>query len=257
MRSFRVTATALACASLLSAGQGAEAQANAPVLVTTTWLADHANDNGLVIIHVGSDASFITAHIPGSRPLAVAVFGPDRDGLTTQMPDVATFERTLSALGVSNDSRIILYSAPASPVLAARLYVTLDHFGLGARTSLLDGGLTTWQAEKRAIATGAAAAAAQPGRLTLTVHPNLVVTYEYVGSRLADQTVTVIDARTPPFYTGEQFNQARAGRPGRIAGALSVPFSSVTDATGRLLPRDSLVALFARTGATSESRGRS
>jgi thiosulfate/3-mercaptopyruvate sulfurtransferase len=221
----------------------------APVVVSTEWLAGHLSDAKLVVFHVGSDASFAAAHIPGSRPLALSVFSPDRDGLTTEMPEAPAFQSVLTANGVSADSRIVVYSATASPVLAARLYVTLDHFGLGAQTSLLDGGLTAWRTENRAVATGPATEVS-PGTLALRRNADIVVTYEEVGARMADRAAQILDARDARFHSGAQFNQARAARPGRVAGALNVPFGSVVDAAGRLLPRDSLARLFSAAGVT-------
>ena len=65
----RVAAVALAAllaCSPLAAQSGASNAAN-PLLVSTSWLADHLRDPGLAIIHVGTDASFAQGHIPGAR----------------------------------------------------------------------------------------------------------------------------------------------------------------------------------------------
>ena len=60
---------------------------------------------------------------------------------------------TFGKLGVTNDSHIILYQAANSFTATARVYLTLDAMGLGAQTSVLDGGFLQWTKEGRAVST--------------------------------------------------------------------------------------------------------
>jgi 3-mercaptopyruvate sulfurtransferase SseA len=92
----------LACVSPLPAQQ------RAPVLVSTAWLAEHARDTTLVIFHVGNDASFTQGHIPGARPMPLTAFAPERNGLSTELPDSAAFRELLETAGVTNASRIVV-----------------------------------------------------------------------------------------------------------------------------------------------------
>jgi thiosulfate/3-mercaptopyruvate sulfurtransferase len=220
----------------------------APTLVTTEWLAANLTDPSLVVLHVGNQASFDGGHIPGARLMPLASFAPEINGLSTEMPDLETLRETLEAAGVSSSSRIVVYSATNPPQLAARLYITLDEFGLGARSSFLDGGLTAWRAENRATATDNPAVAR--GSITSRAGrpESLLVDYAYVRDRIADGRAVVMDARDTPFWTGEQRNQQRAARAGRVPGAKNVPFNTLVDASGRLLAPDALAALFARAG---------
>jgi thiosulfate/3-mercaptopyruvate sulfurtransferase len=229
------------------AGQGAP---SAPVLVTTEWLAEHLNDEGLVVLHVGSEASYTEGHVPGARLMPLASFAVERNGLSTEMPDAAAFDELLEAAGVSNDSRIVVYSATHPPQLAARLYVTLDYFGLGGRTSLLDGGLRAWRAESRSLSTEAARPTR--GSVDLRVRLGLVVDHDYVQQRLADGASAVMDARDTPFWTGAQMNQQRAARAGRVPEAKNVPFNTLVEDSGRLKGLDELRALFTRAGVSSD-----
>jgi thiosulfate/3-mercaptopyruvate sulfurtransferase len=222
-------------------------QQPAPVFVSTEWLADHLNDPTLVVMHVGNESTYSSGHIPGARLAPADAWSVERDGLIMQMPDAAVLEEALEALGISDASRIVIYTNAHPPATAARLYVTLDHYGLGARTSLLDGGLRAWTAEKRATETTTPTPAAS-GQLTLRVQPGIVVDHAYVAARRRDGAATVIDARAIEFWTGERFNRPMATRPGRVAGAASVPFSAVVAESGRILDRAALEALFAQAG---------
>ena len=253
MRSVLFVALSLLLTTAPARAQELAAAQNADVVVSTQWLADHLNDPGLVIFHVGNDASYTQGHIPGARLMPLASFAPERNGLSTELPDVAAFDELLEAAGVSNSSRIIVYSATNPPQLAARLYVTLDHFGLSSQTSLLDGGMVAWRAENRQVATEATPAATR-GSIDLRVRLGLVVDHNYVQQRLADRAATVMDARDTPFWTGAQQNQQRAARPGRVPSARNVPFNRLVAAeNGRLLGVDQLRALFEQAGVSSGS----
>jgi len=229
--------------------QTAPVSAAAPVLVSTSWLADHLRDEKVVVLHVGSENTFAAAHIPGARPMPPASFAVARNGLSTEMPDSAAFVQLLQAAGVANDSRIIIYSPAHPPTLAARLYVTLDRFGLGTQISLLDGGMRAWAAENRAVSREVTAV--RPATLTLRMRTDLLVDHAFVDSILSQPAAAILDARDARFFTGEQQNTQRAARAGRVPGAHNVVYSSLVGESGRMLSRDSLAALFTAAGITA------
>jgi thiosulfate/3-mercaptopyruvate sulfurtransferase len=251
MRSVLFAAAAILSTALSAGAQALAPAQNADVVVSTEWLADHLDDPGLVIFHVGNDASYAEGHIPGARLITLASYAPERNGLSTELPDAAAFDELLEAAGVSNSSRIIVYSATNPPQLAARLYVTLDHFGLSPRTSLLDGGMLAWRAENRTVATQPTPAATR-GSVELRTRAGLVVDHNYVQQRLTDGGAAVMDARDTPFWTGAQQNQQRAARPGRVPGARNVPFNTLVASNGKLLGGDQLKALFDQAGVASD-----
>lgn len=220
---------------------------SAPALVSTEWLAANLDDERLVVLHVGNEASYAEGHVPGARLMPLAAFTTERDGLTTEMPDPEVLREALEAAGVSNGSRVVVYAAAHPPTLAARLYVTLEHFGLGARASVLDGGLRAWRGEDRPVSTEPAPAS-RGATLELPGPGDRLVDHTYVQSRLDDASLAIVDARDSRFWTGAERNQQRAARAGRVPGALNVPFSSLVDESGRFLDPDALAALFAEAG---------
>ncbi len=142
----------------------------------------------------------------------------------------------------------MIYSATHPPQLAARLFITLEHFGLGGRSSLLDGGLRAWEAEGRSVDSGAAIASVPRGSLPELVPASvLIVDHEYVSARLADGAATVMDARDPQFWTGAEQNSQNP-RAGRIAGAVNLPFRTLVDDSGRFLPVAEIDRLFSEAG---------
>jgi len=141
----------------------------------------------------------------------------------------------------------VVYSATHPPQFAARLYLTLEHFGLGRAASILDGGLRGWEAEGRPLATGA-------GEVVRGILPelaeqgDLLVEFQQVADRLQNGGARVVDARDPPFWTGEQHLQQRAQRPGRIPGARNLPFRTLVSESGHFLDPAALRTLFQEAG---------
>lgn len=265
---FSAALTATACApDAPSSSDGAPtthaAMAQAPLLVDAHWLQPRLGEEELVILHVGTDSSFQAGHIPGARPLTLQSFAPEVDGLGTEMPEAEAFRALLEGAGVSSSSRIVIYSASHPPQFAARLYLTLDYFGLGGQASILDGGLLAWEGDGRPLNHGEATGdptGESPGLGTgqpdgkrgslppLMPQGSFLVDADFVSARLGDGEARIVDARDPPFWTGAQQLQSRARRPGRIPGAGNVPFRSLVDEDGHFLPTDSLRALFQEAG---------
>lgn len=218
-------------------------------LVSTAWLNDQLNDNGLVILHVGNESSYAAGHIPGARLMPLALFAPARDGLSTELPEPAALQKVLEDAGIRPDSRIVIYGTSQPQTLATRLWVTLRHFGLGDNAAILDGGLRAWQAEQRPLSSQTPHVL--PGSVRLQPRTDVFVDHTWIEQRLDDNSVRIADARAEPFWSGAERNQARATRAGRIPGARNIPFSSLVDDAGRLLDTAALRTLFDRAGVTA------
>jgi thiosulfate/3-mercaptopyruvate sulfurtransferase len=220
---------------------------SAPVVVSTEWLAKHLNDPKLVLLHVGERKEYDAGHIPGARYVKlddISVSSHDHDnGLMLEMPQPDSLRVRLEALGISNDSRVIVYYGNDWVSPATRVIFTLDYAGLGASSALLDGGMPAWKAEKRALTTVAPKQAA--GQLAaLHVNP-IVVDAAWVRKRLGTPNFHLIDGRAAVFYDGVEMGGSRKGH---IAGAKSLPYTEIADDNLRLRSPDALRALFARAG---------
>jgi thiosulfate/3-mercaptopyruvate sulfurtransferase len=146
----------------------------------------------------------------------------------------------LAALGVSDDSRIIVYAASGPIQSATRVMLTLHWAGLND-VAFLDGGLAAWRGEQRPVTADVPTVPA--GTLSpLKVRP-VVVDAAFVESRSGKPGFAIVDARLPAFFEGTQTggNAAQPHKTGHIAGALSLPFSALTTETGLLKPEAELV----------------
>ena len=223
------------------------------MLITTAWLADHLQDRNLAVLAVGQEADFAAAHIPGASALdyrSIALPITAEQPLNLQLPPAGELEKVFAALGVSNGSRIVLYMSKDQLTQTARAWLTLDAMGLGAQTSILDGGLPAWQREGRPVTTEVRHPA--QGKLQACAADDVIVDADYIKAHLAGAGVRVVDARLPQYYSGE--TPGRNQRPGHIPGAASIPYSKLVDEQGRLKPAAELQQQFASAGVKSGDR---
>jgi len=220
---------AILLAALLLAG-GSEfgfAADRAPLIVSTAWLAEHLTDPNLVIIHVGPAQDYKEGHIPGAQLLELSELStPHEAGFMMQLPTVAQLKAAFEKVGISSDSRIVLYFSRNWVTAPSRVFWTLDYLGLADRASYLDGGLTAWRSESRPVTEDMHPT--KPGTITPAIHENVLAQADWVKANLHTPGVAILDARTPQFFEGRELG-SHAGRLGHIAGAGNIPFTSLMD----------------------------
>ncbi len=238
----------LSTCALASANAQATPATRAQLTVSSAWLADHLRDPDLVLLHVGDKAEYEKSHIPGARYVEmkdVSNSSMDHDkGLMLELMTADTLRAHLASLGVSDNSRIVVYYGNDWISPSTRIMLTLDHAGFGARSSLLDGGMNAWKAEGKTVT--ADATPAKTGQLSALKTRPVTVDINYVQSHLKTPGFKIIDARAPVFYDGVEMGTPP--RKGHIAGATNVPFTSVTDDKNRLKSAEELEAMFAKAG---------
>ncbi len=222
------------------------------LVVSAAWLAQHLEDPDLVLLQVGEHEAYAAAHIPGARYVAVdsdiAVSGPAGHGLTLEMPPPEVLHDRLAALGVTDKSRIVVYFDKEWFAAATRALFTLDYAGLGDRAMLLDGGIDAWIADGHAVT--AKVDRAKTGSLSpLKIKP-IVVDADFVRQHLRAPHFAVVDGRAAVFYDGVETGgmPGTKDKTGHIAGARSLPFSSVTDEQRHLRSAAELATLLAQAG---------
>jgi thiosulfate/3-mercaptopyruvate sulfurtransferase len=223
----------------------AGANPRADRLVSTEWLAAHLDDPKLVLLHVGDEREYAAEHIPGARFVSMRAVSTDRGGLLLEMPAPAELRDRLEKLGISDDSRIVVYYGADWISPATRIVLTLDWIGLGERTSLLDGGMPWWKQQGRPV-TSAPTKPPKRGRLTgRPTRDDLIADHAIVRQSIRASGVRIVDARAPLFYDGAPHGEHRAGH---IPSAVNIPFNAVFGDDLRLLDADSLARLFRKTG---------
>jgi thiosulfate/3-mercaptopyruvate sulfurtransferase len=228
----------------------AVAAPRASIVVEPAWLAQHIKDPNLVLLHVGDKDEYAAGHIPGARLVSlndISVSGEGEKGLMLEMPAAEDLRQRLEKLGISDNSRVVVYFGKDRISPTTRVVFTLDYAGLGARTSLLDGGQPAWVKNGGILTKDAPPA--RTGKLSpLKIQP-IVVDAAFVKSHAGAKGFAVVDARDASYYqgvdTGEHMGEKQ--RTGHVHGALSVPFTEPYD-DGALRSPQALEALFTKAG---------
>lgn len=206
-------------------------------LVSVEWLAANLHDPRLRVFDATvqirrrlfvptvrtGEREWRRAHIPGSGFADLfALSDSTRPKRSLSMPTPERFARAIGALGVSDDSRVVVYDRREN-MWAARLWWMLRVFGFDD-AAVLDGGWTAWRRAGQRVCT-------TPCRYpTASFHPSLrpelVVDKREVLAVLDDPDVCLVDALGHRQHRGE-VNEY--GRRGHIPGSRNVTAWEVLD----------------------------
>jgi thiosulfate/3-mercaptopyruvate sulfurtransferase len=247
----RLLALAAIAALLLAPGLFAKSPRESMV-VNTAWLAAHLKDPNLVLLHVGDPDEYKAKHIPGARFVSlsdIAVSDRSATGLILEMPPTAEDLRgRLAKLGISDDSRVVVYYGKDWVSPTTRVIFTLDYAGLGERAVLLDGGMGAWERDGHPVTD--AVPAERLGKLApLKIHKT-IVDAAFVRANMNKPGIALVDGRAAIFYDGVDTGgmKDQPHKTGHITGAGNFPFTEVTDDNLMLRSPEELRALLTRAG---------
>lgn len=223
------------------------------MLVSATWLAQHVNDADLVMLQMSDPAEYAKKHIPGSRLVTRAAISvaPAPGSLNIELPSPDALKTSLEALGISDNSRIVIIHGGGWVSPATRVVLTLQAAGFGDRTMLLDGGIEAWEKAGKPVTTDVPAA--KTGTLSPLKMASPIVDADFVKAHLTDAKTKIIDARDAEYYSGEKTGGSQTGphKTGHIAGAKSIPYSTTVNDDNTLKSDAELKALFDQAGVKS------
>lgn len=241
----RTLSVLLATAVLLGGATLRAQERPLPMLVSSAWLQEHRDDADLAILHVAyTRGEYLREHIASARFLwfyGLVVMTPEA---MTDLAPPKQVESMLESLGVGDKTKIVLCYGGNAFIAAARIFYTLDCYGLGERTAILDGGLEAWKAENRPVTSEAPAF--RQAKLRLRPRADCRIDASELQRRLADPSLALLDARSKQVYDG--VNQTRVLRPGHIVGAKNLPATQLTDSLGYMKSPEKLQQLFAAAG---------
>ncbi len=226
---------------------GSVAYAEPAFLVDSDWLADHIEDDNLVVLEVRYHPHryYTVGHIPGA--IQIQRFKDLGDNHATppmRFPSHEVFQKRLRDWGVNDDSTIVLYD-DSRTALASRLYFMLELYGFNMeQVKVLNGGTLEWsvfnEMEKDKVELEMGNVALKPANPSLLVEWTDV--YGDIVSR-RDPNVVLLDARPQDMYTGEVIRHSIQA--GHIPGAVNVVSLNGTDAQSqKWLSDEELAALY-------------
>jgi thiosulfate/3-mercaptopyruvate sulfurtransferase len=221
------------------------------LLVSTPWLASHLKDPNLVILAVGTKEDYDAGHIPGSQFFEYKeIQYKGENGLTLELAPMPKLAEVFSRYGVGNNSRVVVYRLKDWLTQSGRVMLTLDAMGMGANASMLDGEMTVWKSEGRAVSTEAPTV--KPGKLEPCAQSDVIAGLDFVKNNLHKAGVRILDARAPEYYRGET---ARPGlAPGHIEGAGNLHYDTLVDKSGHFKPKAEMQQMFSAAGVKAGDR---
>jgi thiosulfate/3-mercaptopyruvate sulfurtransferase len=214
-------------------------------LVSTDWLADHLDDDSLVVIESNEDVLlYETGHIPGA--VKIDWQADLNDPLIRDYLDAEKFAQLMSEKGISPEHTVVFYGDNFNWWAAYALWV-FSLFG-HQDTRLLDGGRAKWVAEGRPLTTEV------PPR-TPTSYPTPTRDDSKIRAFLNDAVQhskggdPLVDVRSPEEYRGERLHMPDypnegALRGGHIPGAKNVPWKKAANEDGTFKTADELRSLY-------------
>jgi thiosulfate/3-mercaptopyruvate sulfurtransferase len=205
-----------------------------PALVSVEWLARELEKPDLRVL----DATFYlpterknayelfeAAHIPGARFFDIEQIADTETDLPHMLPTPGRFARLVSALGVGNEHRVVVYD----------------------QKGVLDGGLPAWQASGHPVRIGPPGDP-PPARYVPRHYATQVRGLGDMLHNLETGEELVLDARPAGRFAGSE-PEPRPGLPsGHIPGSVSLPASDMLLEGRTMLPPVSLRAAFAAAG---------
>jgi thiosulfate/3-mercaptopyruvate sulfurtransferase len=226
-------------------------QADLRLFDCTTYLEPAPEGSSQPYLAVPGRHTFEAGHISGADFLDLQGEFSDPDSeLRFMMPDAAHLERAFGSHGVSDGSRVVLYSI-GTPMWATRFWWMLQSLGF-ANAAVLDGGLDKWKLEGRPLETGPAKGY-KPATFTAKPKDGFFVGKHQTLAATSERGTVVVNALGPQFHKG--LEPSRYGRPGRVPGSCNVSAATLLDPTTKaFVPLAEAEAKFKAQGITKDKR---
>lgn len=200
------------------------AQAAAPVLVETDWLAGHLKDKSLVVVDMtDGDTQYVRFHIPGAVRLPYEELVQERGrGNATKPLSAPALSALLGRLGITREHYVLIYDDMGG-LNAGRLFWELERAG-HPRVSVLNGGLVKWVLEGRPVTNEPALPV--PTRYTLAdAGRDNSASLEDVKNIAREGNAVLLDVRSKEEYLGHP----KVKRSGHVPGARLWPWEQAVE----------------------------
>jgi thiosulfate/3-mercaptopyruvate sulfurtransferase len=229
---------------------------NATLLLSADDFDQAASSENTIIVDTRTSyEAFMAAHIPGA-----VYFHARRDLEDANHPvrhfliDAEAFELAMQALGLHNNSRVLIYDE-GNALGSARLFYALEYYGHTGPISVLDGGFAGWQAASKPVASVEEGEPIEvqsaSGTFTSRIQEDRQCDLAYVTGIQPGDNRIIFDVRSAEEFEG---TDVRAAEGGHIPGAVNMEWSSVLmdGEVPYFLPFEEIRDLYASLGITPD-----
>ncbi|MEQ8239900.1 MAG: 3-mercaptopyruvate sulfurtransferase [Cyclobacteriaceae bacterium] len=227
-------------------------------LVSVAWLSDHLEDEKLILLDcrlakpksVVGDESLNGTFIPGARSFDLnGKFSDINTNLPHMMPDEEHFNQAAKKLGISNDSKIVVYDQFGiySSPRVWWMFKAMGHRNI----AVLDGGLPAWiSASKSTIPE--LNQKIKEGNFKAQLQKEWLADASEVLERSTDSSHMIIDARSAGRFHGTEPEPREGLKGGHIPGSKNLPFQEVLQ-HGKFKSKEDLERIFEQLGVENET----
>ena len=201
-------------------------------LVTSDWLENNLNDVKIIDcswhmpgIDRNPEKEYSKNHIPGAIFFDLDKNSDQDTDLPHMLPSKEKWEEIVSAMGISNTDRIVIYDN--SDVLSScRGWYNFIYFGHDKQlVSVLDGGLKKWLIENRK--TTNEKTILNKSNYRATENKSLVKNIHEINENIEKKNFTIIDARSKERFNGSVPDPRKNVRSGSIPNSVCLPFKEI------------------------------
>ncbi len=216
------------------------------VLVSTSWVAEHLNDQGIRLIESNEDTLlYASGHIPGA--VQVDWTRDLNDPIRRDYISRSGFEALMSGLGVTPEMTVVFYG-DKNNWWACYAFWVFQLFGHRS-AKIMDGGRLKWQKEDRPLSKEAPSYATSTYVASKRDEERIRAFRDHVMKQI-ERSLPLIDVRSPEEFRGELLHMPNypnegALRGGHIPGARNVPWSrAVNPDDGTFKTAEELAAIY-------------
>lgn len=223
---------------------------NNEYLVGAKWLADHIQDEDIVVIDARGDKAYGGSHIENSISVTwqslsqMSIGAPGDKDWGTVGSDKADLATKIGALGINNEKKVVIYAGAQNGWGDdGRIMWTLEKAGI-KNARMLDGGFDYWLAQSKIsedykISKESKAPVAVEFKIE-SIDENANITIEELQKNYDEYVI--LDTREENEYAGAQkYGEARGGH---LPGAKLVQFSGLFQENGLLREQKDLENYF-------------
>jgi thiosulfate/3-mercaptopyruvate sulfurtransferase len=212
-------------------------------LVSTNWLLDHLGDPDIIILDASMAAvpDYENQIILGAQKFDIkGAFSDQSIAFPNTFPTAEQFEEAARALGIKNDSKVVVYDNKGvySSARVWWMFKTAGHESV----AVLDGGLPDWVQNDYPTATDYAKPF-EEGNIEIQLKASNIKLFEEVEANAMEPDFLIVDARSKGRFEGTSPEPRAQLQSGCIPHSANLPFTEVLEG-GKFKRPEELALLF-------------
>lgn len=207
-------------------------------LVTSKYLKEKASDVGFKIldsrwyledINLGKK-EYMKGHLPNAIFFDIEKFSKCSSLLPHTIISNRDFEKKVNKLGINNADEIIIYDQQGL-FSSARTWFMFKLFG-HQKVKILDGGYSNWKKAENDITEEIPFYSSS--KYTAKTKEDLLINKTTLEKLIISEDFYIFDARPKKRFEGKEPEPRKNVRKGNIPGSISIPFTSLSETSGKL-----------------------